>query len=161
MLTILPTDHMCKPNLRIEKDATVTSHPDYTSWTERIKSLAHFPSTYMKLSGLFSELPPLPASSSEEEEEPRLITSILNDVGPWTDVIFEHFGPHRIMFGSDWPVSNVGGGGNAVAWSRWKKVVEGILERRQLNESHRREIWGGVAARGYGCLSDMSEECCR
>lgn len=158
MLTDFPTDHMCKPNLRIDKGPTVTRHPDFISWTERIRSLARVPTTYMKLSGLFSELPPLPAFASEEEET-KLVTSIVGDVEPWTDVIFEHFGPHRIMFGSDWPVCNVGGGGNGATWNRWKRAVEVLLQRRKLNQSHRREIWGGVAGRVYGCLPDVSEEC--
>ena len=53
------------------------------------------------------------------------------------------------MFGSDWPVCNVGGGGND-AWRRWRMVVEGILERRGLNEEQRRDVWGLVAMKAYG-----------
>ncbi|KAJ6151453.1 hypothetical protein N7470_007050 [Penicillium chermesinum] len=59
--------------------------------------------TYMKLSGLFSELPPL--SPDVDLDIPALIARL----SPWTNVIFDVFGPDRIMFGSDWPVCNIGG----------------------------------------------------
>ncbi|KAL1957070.1 hypothetical protein VTO42DRAFT_6328 [Malbranchea cinnamomea] len=144
-------NHMCKPNLRLKlAPAELLQHPDYTTWKGHVESLSRFPATYMKLSGLFSELPPLPQYASDEEES-ELIASIVSDVAPWVDVIFYNFGPHRVMFGSDWPVCNVGGGGNQVTWGRWRKVVEALLERRGLSEEEKREVWGGVAGRVYGC----------
>lgn len=100
--------------------------------------------TYMKLSGAFSELPPL--SSTPEPEIPALVDRLQ----PWTDAVFDAFGPERVMFGSDWPVCNIGGGGNEVAWRRWRSVVEGVLKRRGLSEEQKRGVWGGVAVRAYG-----------
>lgn len=53
------------------------------------------------------------------------------------------------MFGSDWPVCNVGGGGNRVTWGRWRRVVEELLERRNFDEEQKRLIWGDVALKAY------------
>lgn len=105
--------------------------------------MARFPKTYMKLSGAFSEF--LPLSSLEPD-----IPSLAEKLGPWTDVIFDAFGPERVLFGSDWPVCNVGGGGNEVSWRRWKAVVEEVLDRRRLTEDQKKAVWGQVAASAYG-----------
>lgn len=102
----------------------------------------------MKLSGAFSELPPLPSPALGTSEE-DVVASTIKRLRPWTDVIFDTFGPQRVMFGSDWPVCNVGGGGQ-VAWRRWREVVAGILEQRGLSEDEKRDVWGGVAAKAYG-----------
>lgn len=98
----------------------------------------------MKLSGGFSELPPL--SPDSEPDIPFLVERL----SPWTDVVFDTFGPDRIMFGSDWPVCNIGGGGNEVSWSRWRNITQGVLERKGLDEEQKRNFWGGVAVKAYG-----------
>lgn len=137
-------DHLCKPNLRIGVDE-VDTHEEYLEWKNLIVKMASVSNrTYMKLSGAFSELPPL-----DGESEPD-VNDLVNHVKPWTDVVFEAFGPERVMFGSDWPVCNVGGGGNDVSWSRWRKVVEEILERRGLTDEQKRGVWGEVAIKAYG-----------
>lgn len=106
--------------------------------------MARYPTTYMKLSGGFSELPPLSLSAEPD------ISLLVERLCPWTDVIFDSFGPERVMFGSDWPVCNVGGGGNEVSWRRWKAVVDGVLEKRRLNGEQKRGVWGEVAVEAYG-----------
>jgi len=106
--------------------------------------MARYPKTYMKLSGGFSELPSL-----TPDREPD-IKSLIEGIHPWTDAIFDSFGPGRVMFGSDWPVCNLGGGGNDVTWRRWRSVVESILERCGFSEEQLRGIWGEVALRAYG-----------
>jgi L-rhamnono-1,4-lactonase len=106
--------------------------------------MAQYPGTYMKLSGGFSEVPPL-----SEAAEPDL-SLIVERVRPWTDVVFDAFGADRVMFGSDWPVCNVGGGGNEVSWTRWKSVVEATLEQRLLSDEQKRGVWGQVAVKAYG-----------
>lgn len=104
--------------------------------------MARFPKAYMKLSGGFSELPPL---SSEPD-----IPSLVEQLRPWTDVIFDAFGPERVMFGSDWPVCNIGGGGNEVTWRRWHAVVEQVLDRRGLSDEQKAAVWGQTAVAAYG-----------
>ncbi|KAL4955693.1 amidohydrolase family protein [Aspergillus filifer] len=136
-------NHLCKPNLRLQPEST-TTHPDFLNWKSHVTAMSQYKKTYMKLSGAFSELPPLPS-----ETEPD-IPSLIDALQPWTDVVFDTFGAERVMFGSDWPVCNVGGGGNEVTWGRWRVVVEGILERRELSDDQKRGVWGGVALEAYG-----------
>ncbi|KAJ5952480.1 Amidohydrolase 2 [Penicillium vulpinum] len=136
-------NHLCKPNLRLSDD--IRSHPEFLEWKDLVTKMAKVNSkTYMKLSGAFSELLPL-----EAESEPDF-GAIVERVQPWTDIIFDAFGVDRVMFGSDWPVCNVGGGGNDVSWGRWRRVVEGVLERRGLSEEEKIGVWGSVALRAYG-----------
>ncbi|KAL2809611.1 amidohydrolase family protein [Aspergillus granulosus] len=139
-------NHLCKPNLRLPYTSreSITGHPDFLQWKSQITAMAQYSSTYMKLSGSFSELPPL---SPESEPDVALLVERLQ---PWTDAIFDVFGPERVMFGSDWPVCNIGGGGNKVTWGRWRQVVEGILERRGLDDKQRTLFWGQVAVEAYG-----------
>lgn len=98
----------------------------------------------MKLSGAFSELPSLTSDSEPD------ISEIANRLQPWTDVVFDAFGAKRVMFGSDWPVCNIGGGGNSVSWNRWIRVVESILEKKGLSEEQKQGVWGHVAVKAYG-----------
>jgi L-rhamnono-1,4-lactonase len=99
------------------------------------------PATYMKLSGLFSELP----SSLSDANVGDLVDHML----PWLNVDFVTFTPPRIMFGSDWPICNLGGGGDG-SWAKWKAVVECILDKRGSTHDQRTDIWGGTAMRAYG-----------
>lgn len=98
----------------------------------------------MKLSGALSELPQWTAESKPD------IPSLVDRLQPWTDVVFDAFGAERLMFGSDWPVCNIGGGGNDVSWNRWYRIVEGILNRRGLTEEQKKGVWGQVAVKAYG-----------
>ncbi|KAF9253218.1 hypothetical protein DTO013E5_394 [Penicillium roqueforti] len=137
-------NHLCKPNLRLESD-DIRSHPEFLEWKDLVTEMARASSrTYMKLSGAFSELLPLQAESEPDFE------AIVERVQPWTDVIFDAFGADRVMFGSDWPVCNIGGGGNDVSWGRWRRVVEKVLERRGLSGEQKRGVWGSVALHAYG-----------
>ncbi|KAJ5180518.1 hypothetical protein N7492_003728 [Penicillium capsulatum] len=137
-------NHLCKPNLRLPPD-TIATHSDFLEWKDLITQMAQISDrTYMKLSGAFSELPSLSATTDLD------LPGLVDYLQPWTDVIFNSFGTERIMFGSDWPVCNIGGGGNDVSWNRWQRVVEGILDRRGLTEEQKRGIWGQVALKAYG-----------
>ncbi|KAL4874249.1 amidohydrolase family protein [Aspergillus karnatakaensis] len=145
-------NHLCKPNLRLEYTSpeSITSQTDFIQWKAQILAMAQHRTAYMKLSGSFSELPPL-----SPDTEPD-IASLVDRLQPWTDVVFDAFGVERVMFGSDWPVCNVGGGGNRVTWSRWNRVVEALLERRGLDGEQRRAFWGGVAEKAYGVKRTQS-----
>ncbi|KAJ5671337.1 amidohydrolase family protein [Penicillium longicatenatum] len=137
-------DHLCKPNLRLDPES-VPTHAEYLEWKELITRMARASNkTYMKLSGAFSELPPLSAGTDPD------IALLVDRLQPWTEVVFDAFGAERVMFGSDWPVCTIGGGGNDVSWNRWTNVVEGILERRGLTEKEKEGIWGRVAVNAYG-----------
>lgn len=68
-------------------------------------------------------------------------------IAPWVAAVFRASGPDRIMFGSDWPVCNLGGGGAKVAWRNWRWVVEETLRDQSLSEDEKAAVWGGTAAR--------------
>ncbi|MEU9223747.1 amidohydrolase family protein [Streptomyces massasporeus] len=63
-------------------------------WATGLRALAALPNTVAKLSGLVTEADP--ASWTVE------------DLRPYADVALEAFGPGRLMYGSDWPVSTLG-----------------------------------------------------
>ncbi|KAJ5458194.1 hypothetical protein N7475_009582 [Penicillium sp. IBT 31633x] len=137
-------NHMCKPNLRLEVE-DVRSHLEFLEWKDLVGKMAQAsPKTYMKLSGAFSELPPLEVQGELD------YAAIVDRVQPWTEIVFDAFGADRVMFGSDWPVCNIGGGGNDASWGRWRNVVEEVLRRRGLSEEQKKGVWGDVALKAYG-----------
>ncbi|MGW1007798.1 amidohydrolase family protein [Streptomyces sp. NPDC002520] len=64
-------------------------------WAGRIRRLAALPNTVAKLSGLLTEAAP---------------GAGVEDLRPYVDTALVAFGPHRLMFGSDWPVSTLAAG---------------------------------------------------
>lgn len=74
-------DHCGKPDVRSQ---------DLKAWSQNIKMLAQNPNVYCKLSALLVE------ADWKNWREIEIFNCF--------DVIFEHFGTDRIMYGSDWPV---------------------------------------------------------
>lgn len=136
-------NHMCKPNMRLSPQST-SVHLDFEEWKTCIKQMSGFTRAYMKLSGGFSELPP------QEPGNPTPPEQLLKQISPWTKVVFETFGPRRVMYGSDWPVCNVGGAGSQFAWKNWVRLVELILEEHGLTEDEMAMVWAGTASLAYG-----------
>ena len=62
-------------------------------WNTDIRALAQFPNVLCKVSGMVTEA--------------RWTGWRPEDFRPYLDVVFEVFGPERIMIGSDWPVCTV------------------------------------------------------
>ena len=78
-------------------------------------------------------------------EHPQVVAKVsglwyADTVRPAFELALEVFGPERLMYGSDWPVANLGGG--------YRRVWEQTLEL--LDESNRDAILGGNAQRIYG-----------
>lgn len=96
----------------------------------------------MKLSGAFSEL-------SDDRVDTSSGVAIADRMKPWLDCVFQCFPPHRIMFGSDWPVCNVRGPAIEHSWSVWKEVVQIALEQRKFSKEDQANIWGGTAIEAY------------
>ena len=138
----------------------IQEYPEFVVWKKYITALAGFPATYMKLSGLFSEMEPLPTYTSEEEET-KLISSTAEMMGSWLQEIEDNFQAHRIMFGSDWPVCNVGGIGQPT-WLRWLKVVNEFIDDLAFMDKDdlKAEVFGGVAGRVYGCRTSSEPYRC-
>lgn len=134
-------NHFCKPNMHLQS-REVTGHEEFSVWSKCIKTFASYPTTFMKLSGFFSELPP------QDENEPTPIPLLFEYVKPWVDVVFDAFGSERIMFGSDWPVCSAGGPGSK-AWQHWVDLVTVILDTRGLSPHQKQRVWSGTAIEAY------------
>jgi len=78
-------NHCGKPPIRANK------FPE--TWARNIRELARRPHIYCKLSGLTTEI---------QDQKKEWQTDLIR---PYFDTILNAFGPQRIMFGSDWPVS--------------------------------------------------------
>ncbi|ETN42041.1 uncharacterized protein HMPREF1541_03980 [Cyphellophora europaea CBS 101466] len=136
-------NHFCKPNLQLPESEASEDHPEFSQWKEYIEKMATHKSTYMKLSGFFSELPP------QSVDEPASYATLIARLQPWISVVFKSFGPSRIMFGSDWPVCNVGGPGPAKSWQHWHGLVTTILSDLALSDADLARIWNGTATEAY------------
>ena len=81
---------------------------DVAGWAEGLRDLARLPNVWAKISGLAGMAGPEPAGTDNLR---RVV-----------DVALEAFGPGRLMYGSDWPVAELGAG--AVAW---RAVVDELV----------------------------------
>ncbi len=66
-------------------------------WVNKMRAVAKLPNVYCKVSALFGRV--------KEQPAPREIAFYK----PILDLVFECFGEDRIIFGSDWPVSEKSG----------------------------------------------------
>lgn len=80
-------DHLNKPPIGTD---------DFSRWAELMGAAASLPNVFAKVSGLHNVTP-------HADWTPA-------DLRGAFDVALESFGSSRLMFGSDWPVCNVGGG---------------------------------------------------
>jgi L-fuconolactonase len=113
-------DHMAKPLIRAHR---------VLPWKDQIRTIAAKPNVYCKLSGLVTEADWLNWCDS--------------DFTPYLDVVFDAFGPDRVMFGSDWPVCLLAGG-----YERVKKLVTNYI--RGFPAEQQEKILGLNAINFYG-----------
>ena len=113
-------DHIAKPPIKTNK---------ITDWAENIRKLAEAPNVCCKLSGLVTEADWRHWNADQFR--------------PYLDIVFEAFGPDRLMFGSDWPVCLLAG-----TYRQVKEVVEHYV--RELPTQQQEAIFGLNAARFYG-----------
>ncbi|GAA4496680.1 amidohydrolase [Hymenobacter ginsengisoli] len=113
-------DHIAKPLIKIG---------EIEPWWRDLQALAAHENVLCKVSGLVTE-------ADWQHWQPQ-------DFEPYLDVVFEAFGPSRVLFGSDWPVCNVAGG-----YDRLHALVADYVAR--LSASEQVQFWGGNAERFYG-----------
>ena len=112
-------DHISKPFIR---------EGILEPWRTDLKLLAQYPNVYCKLSGMVTEA----------------------DINTWNqqtfesylDVVFEAFGPDKLMVGSDWPVCLLGG-----SYSDVIGIVKNYIE--QLDTKTQEKILGENCLRFY------------
>jgi L-fuconolactonase len=113
-------DHCGKPAIRDEV---------YDDWARDLERLASHARVVCKISGLLTEA----------REEQRSAESLAH----WVTHVRECFGASRLLYGSDWPVSTLGGGA-----TRWRAIVEEISA--PWSDAERRGLFADNAARVYG-----------
>ena len=97
-------------------------------WRQDINSLAQMPNVTCKLSGLMAYC--------------AAGTSSLEKIEPYVDHVLNCFGPKRIVWGSDWPVVNLGTG-----LPEWITITRKILSK--LSDDEAIAIANGTAQSVY------------
>ena len=113
-------DHAAKPQIR---------DGEIEPWAAHMRELASHANVWCKVSGLVTE-----ADWTRWSAE---------DIRPYLDVVFEAFGPDRLMFGSDWPVCLL-----AASYRKVKDLIDGYVE--YLTETEREKLFGATAVQFYG-----------
>ncbi|MEU2286276.1 amidohydrolase family protein [Streptomyces sp. NPDC013178] len=112
-------DHLGKPPV-----ASGAREP----WESALRTLAALPNTVAKLSGLVTEADPAAWT--------------IDDLRPYADLALEAFGPHRLMYGSDWPVCTLA--------ATYGDVLSAARElTRALSAGERTQVFGTTATRVY------------
>ncbi len=97
-------DHLGKPAVGTAERPL----PPSAAWLGDLRSLAEHPLVHCKLSGL-----PAEAAGAWADAQ----------VAPFLDAALEAFGPDRLMWGSDWPVSSIDTAYRPGARARWFRTV--------------------------------------
>ncbi|HSX98177.1 MAG TPA: amidohydrolase family protein, partial [Streptomyces sp.] len=113
-------DHAAKPPV---------ASGELRPWAGETRRLAALPNTVCKLSGLVTEA--------------DWKTWSVGDLRPYADTVLDAFGPHRLMFGSDWPVCRL-----ASDYREVLDTAEALLSG--LGPAEHREVFAGTAVRVYG-----------
>jgi predicted TIM-barrel fold metal-dependent hydrolase len=88
----------------------------FAGWAAGIDRLAAFPQLHVKLSGIAAYCAPGTATETT--------------LRPWIDHVLDRFGPSRMVWGSDWPVVNVGPG-----LPGWLDITRATLARLSASEA--------------------------
>src|SRR5271154_3068986 len=102
-------------------------------WRKDIRALARFPNVFCKLSGMVTE-------AKWKQWQP-------GDFRSYLDVVFEAFGPERLMIGSDWPVCTLSGD-----YESTMRIVMDYVE--QFPAEVQAGILGENCAHFYGIAAD-------
>lgn len=115
----LVVDHLAKPPI---------GAAEREPWWSLMEAAAQGPLVHAKVSGLY----PGEAMDSWTPDSVR----------PFVDRALELFGPRRLMYGGDWPIS-VAAGGYARVLAGLRTVLSG------LDAEDREQVWSGTAERFY------------
>lgn len=115
-------DHIAKPYIKKQ---------EISKWSNFMTEIARHKNVSCKLSGMVTE-----ADWHNWSKK---------DFFPYLDVMFEQFGPDRLLFGSDWPVCLV-----AANYTQVKNIVEDYL--LPWGEDVREKVMGANAQEFYGLV---------
>ncbi|KAF2649360.1 hypothetical protein K491DRAFT_610975 [Lophiostoma macrostomum CBS 122681] len=129
-------NHLCKPDL------SSSSPSSSARWKSAMRRFASQSAVYMKYSGAFNEFSP--------SATPDDVATLVDRLDFYTAHVLDGFGPRRLMFGSDWPVCDVGGPRRGHNWELWRKVVEASLQKFGVPGTERQFVWWKAACEVYG-----------
>jgi L-fuconolactonase len=112
-------DHAAKPDI---------AGGMWEPWARSMRAAAVNPRVRCKLSGLVTEAGP---------------GWTIETLRPYFEFLVECFGAKRLMWGSDWPVVNLGG-----SYQRWYATTVALMTG--LTPQERAAIMGGTARKFYG-----------
>lgn len=101
---------------------------DLTGWREEMRQAARYPNVFCKVSGMVTQVDP--QKSFEEQTRPAF------------EILLELFGPYRLLWGSDWPVSL-----QAATYKETHDLLAALVA--PLTETEQAAIWGGTALKVY------------
>ena len=113
-------DHLGKPPI---------ASGDLEPWAHHLGSLAARPNTVCKLSGMVTE-------AAWDSWTPQ-------DLRPYADTVLDAFGPERVMYGSDWPVSRL-----AATYGEVLEAARTLTDG--LSGAERDAVFATTARRVYG-----------
>jgi L-fuconolactonase len=111
-------DHAAKPDI---------AHGILDPWRADMRALASLPNVFCKLSGLVTEA--------------RTNWQTI-DLEPFVTHLLEHFGPQRLMWGSDWPVVKL-----TADYSTWARTARELT--RKLSPADSAALFDETATRFY------------
>lgn len=112
-------DHIAKPRIKARY---------FEPWASNLRRLAGFPNVVCKVSGLVTE-------ADWQAWTPSDLTAYL-------DVVFDCFGPRRLMIGSDWPVCTL-----AAPYAQTMAIVTDYI--KDLSPHEQQMVLGGTARMAY------------
>jgi L-fuconolactonase len=115
-------DHLGKPPIGGDAD-------DRATWRRLLAECARHPLTVAKVSGLYAARGGMDAWT-------------VDSVRPFVEDALELFGPDRLMYGGDWPISELAGG-YARTWEALRTILGGLAPAEQD------AVFGGTAIRVY------------
>jgi L-fuconolactonase len=116
-------DHLAKPEINTGK---------IEPWAMHMRKIAQHTNVFCKVSGLVTE-----ADWTHWKAD---------GFRPYLDVVFDAFGPDRLMFGSDWPVCLLAG-----TYGQVKQLIEAYV--KDFSPADKEKIFGRNAALFYGLKS--------
>lgn len=116
----LVIDHLSKPHIKAGR---------LDNWESNLRQAAKYPNVYCKLSGMVTEA-----------DWGRWTPA---DLRPYVQTALEAFGPDRLMYGSDWPVSTLAGD--------YQRVLDALREALgSISDDEQAQIFHRTAREFYG-----------
>ncbi|MEM7108391.1 MAG: amidohydrolase family protein [Bacteroidota bacterium] len=117
--TKLVVNHIAKPAIK---------NKSFSQWSKGIEAMSHFPEVYVKISGLVTQADWVKWQASDFE--------------PYLSATLDYFGPERLMFGSDWPISSLA--------ANYTEVIDLITSHcTSLSNQEKEQIFGRTASNFY------------